>query len=53
VEGLGDFLELEVVLQPDEASEAGAAVASEFLKSLGVSPGQLVEKAYVDLLAKE
>jgi predicted adenylyl cyclase CyaB len=53
VEGLGDFLELEVVLQPDEASEAGAAVANALLEKLGVSSEQLVKEAYVDLLAKK
>jgi predicted adenylyl cyclase CyaB len=52
VEGLGDFLELEVVLQPEESAEAGAALAQELLAKLGISPEQRVEEAYVDLLAK-
>ena len=50
VEGLGDFLELEVVLAEDEATEAGMAIARDLLKKLGVSDEQLVEGAYVDLL---
>jgi len=52
VEGLGDFLELEVCLADGESSEAGVAVAHELLKKLGISPERLVEGAYVDLLAR-
>jgi predicted adenylyl cyclase CyaB len=50
VEGLGHFLELEVVLAEDESTEAGVAVAHELLARLGVSAQQLLEGAYVDLL---
>jgi len=49
VEGLGDFLELEVVLAEEEQPESGITVADELLKRLGISPQQLVEGAYVDL----
>jgi adenylate cyclase class IV len=49
VEGLGHFLELEVVLGDGEPAEAGVAVARDLLARLGVEPGQLVEGAYVDL----
>lgn len=52
VEGLGDFLELEVVLAEDEASEAGVSIAYALLEKLGVFHLQLIEDAYVDLLAK-
>jgi len=52
VEGLGDFLELEVVLGEDESSEAGVCEAHELMAALGVEPGQLIEGAYVDLLAR-
>ena len=51
VEGLGDFLELEVVLAEDEPTEAGTAIADELLARLGIAPGQLLATAYVDLLA--
>ena len=51
VEGLGDFLELEVVLSDEESAEAGAAIARELLERLGIGPERLVEGAYVDLLA--
>ena len=50
VEGLGDFLELEVVLTEKEASEDGAAVADELLFKLGIQPENLIDGAYVDLL---
>lgn len=47
--GLGDFLELEVVLGNDEALEVGVAEADELMARLGIGSGQLVELAYVDL----
>jgi len=50
VAGLGDFLELEVVLEDHEPSEAGMREAHELMAQLGVDPSQLVEGAYVDLL---
>ncbi len=50
VEGLGDFLELEVVLAEGEPLHAGEDEARRLLKRLGLRPGQLVAKAYVDLL---
>lgn len=50
VEGLGDFLELEVVLAHDEPAQAGMAEAHALMARLDVSPPQLVEGAYVDLL---
>lgn len=52
VEGLGDFLELEVVLGEDEAAEAGVREAHELMAALGIEPAQLIEGAYVDLLAR-
>ena len=51
VRGLGDFLELEVVLNDDEAAEAGVLEAQRLMRELGVEPAQLVATAYVDLLA--
>ncbi|MBX3645984.1 MAG: class IV adenylate cyclase [Rubrivivax sp.] len=49
--GLGDFLELEVVLQDDETADAGLQEAQALMTRLGVEAGQLVAGAYVDLLA--
>lgn len=51
VAGLGDFLELEVVLEDDEQTEVGVREANELMARLGVDSSQLVEGAYVDLLA--
>jgi adenylate cyclase class IV len=50
VEGLGDFLELEVVLEDGESLENGEAVAKDLMEKLGIEQDQLVEGAYVDLL---
>jgi predicted adenylyl cyclase CyaB len=52
VEGLGDFLELEVVLGDGEDADTGEAVAKDLMEKLGIRPHQLVEGAYIDLLAK-
>ena len=51
VAGLGHFLELGVVLEEHESSEVGAREAHELMAALGVEPSQLIEGAYVDLLA--
>ncbi|MDQ0573173.1 putative adenylyl cyclase CyaB [Variovorax paradoxus] len=50
VEGLGEFLELEVVLEEDESAEAGIAEAHALMGRLGIGTDQLVQGAYVDLL---
>lgn len=52
VEGLGEFLEFEVVLAEDEEPEAGRREAFSLLERLGVSEAALLEGAYVDLLEK-
>ncbi|MGV2904996.1 class IV adenylate cyclase [Achromobacter sp. AGC25] len=51
VEGLGEFLELEVVLRDGESAEAGMEEARTLMQSLGVAPTQLLSGAYLDLLA--
>jgi len=50
VEGLGDFLELEVVMADGEPGEIGGAIAKDLMDKLGISSDQLMEAAYVDLL---
>lgn len=52
VQGLGDFLELEVVLADGETVEAGVQEAHALMAQLGVAPEQLIDTAYVDLLTK-
>lgn len=51
VTGLGDFLELEVVLGDEEPSEAAFAEARDLMNKLGIVESQLVSGAYVDLLS--
>lgn len=51
VRGLGEFLELEVVLRDGESAELGVQEAHELMALLGVGDSQLIEGAYVDLLA--
>lgn len=50
VEGLGDFMELEVVLRDDQGTEEGCAIARDLMRALGVGEGELVAGAYADLL---
>ena len=53
VEGLGDFVELEVVLGPEDDLAGGEAEARRIMDALGVAEADLVEGAYVDLLAAQ
>lgn len=50
VEGLGHFLELEVVLRDDEPACDGIDEAEALMTRLGVQPQWLVQGAYLDLL---
>ena len=50
VEGLGDFVELEVVLRPDQDEAEGVAIAQDLMSRLGIAPEQLIKEAYIDLL---
>ena len=50
VVGLGDYLELEVVLDDDDSPDAGRSEAEELMIRLGITSSQLVKGAYVDLL---
>ena len=52
VEGLGEFIELEAVLGPGESPEDGRARVGEIRDALGITAEDLIEKAYVDLLAE-
>lgn len=49
VEGIGDFLELEVVLREDQTAADGAAIADALLARLGVEKAQRLAGAYLDL----
>ena len=50
VEGLGDFVELEVALRDDQGEAEGVAIADALLQTLGVAPTQRLAGAYLDLL---
>ncbi|KAJ7987909.1 hypothetical protein DPEC_G00318130 [Dallia pectoralis] len=50
VEGLGHFMELEVVLKEDQSLEEGEVIARSLMKDLGVREDSLVTGAYMDLL---
>jgi predicted adenylyl cyclase CyaB len=53
VEGLGDFVEIEVVLAREDRVEDGEAEARELMHALGVGPADLVVGAYLDLLSRD
>jgi len=50
VEGLGSFLELEVMLGSGQADAEGQVIARELMAQLGVQKSDLLEGAYMDLL---
>src|SRR5262249_54968281 len=50
VDGLGSFLELEVMLRPGQSDAEGRRIAEDLLEEFGVGASQLVGEAYVDLL---
>ncbi len=50
VEGLGEFVELEVVLRPGQTDAEGRAVADDLMSRLNICQEDLVEEAYIDLL---
>jgi predicted adenylyl cyclase CyaB len=53
VEGLGAFLELEVVLADGQPEAEGEAIARRLLSDLGVRDEDRVAAAYIDLLEAE
>ena len=50
VEGLGQFMELEVVLREGQSDAGGRAIAEGLMADLGVESSDLLERAYMDLL---
>ena len=50
VEGLGEFMELEVVLNDEESTACGQQEAEGLMAELGISAVDLVECAYVELI---
>jgi len=50
VQGLGQFIELEVVLRPGQTDADGQAIAADLMAKLGVEESDLLDGAYMDLL---
>ena len=50
VDGLGKFLELEVVLEPEQSVEDGETIASQLMSEFEINSDSLIEGAYIDLL---
>jgi predicted adenylyl cyclase CyaB len=50
VEGLGHFVELEVVMRPGQSDAEGQTIAKDLMSKLGVEQGDLLEGAYMDLI---
>eukprot|EP00057_Strongylocentrotus_purpuratus_P023642 XP_011678116.1 PREDICTED: uncharacterized protein LOC586260 [Strongylocentrotus purpuratus] len=50
VEGLGNFMELEVVLEEHQTQEEGQDIAQDLMKQLSIDQSDLISGAYMDLL---
>jgi predicted adenylyl cyclase CyaB len=50
VENLGDFLEIEVVLKPEQTLEEGNVIMDNLISKLEIDKSDLIEGAYADLL---
>ena len=53
VEGLGQFMELEVIMGEGQSDSEGQAIAEDLMSRLGVERGDLLEGAYMDLLENQ
>jgi predicted adenylyl cyclase CyaB len=51
VAGLGDFIELEVVLRDDQSKADGVRIAEQLMHELGLARAPRIAGAYLDLLA--
>jgi len=50
VEGLGYFMELEVVMQPGQSDAEGQIIAEDLMKKLGIDSADLLDSAYMDMI---
>ncbi len=53
VQGLGEFLELEVVLRPGQSEAEGRSIAAALLSEFGIGHEHIITAAYIDLLARQ
>jgi predicted adenylyl cyclase CyaB len=51
IEGLGDFIELEVVLSAGQSQDEAVTMAHRLMQRLEIQDADLIECAYVDMLA--
>lgn len=52
VDGLGQFMELEVVMEDGQTDAEGQKIAEDLMSALGVERSDLIDGAYMDLLEK-
>jgi predicted adenylyl cyclase CyaB len=52
VEGLGHFMELEVVLNDDQTDLEGEGITRDLMSRLGIQASDLLDAAYMDMLEK-
>jgi predicted adenylyl cyclase CyaB len=50
VDEIGRFVELEVVLEPDQSETDGIQIAHELMEELGIPKEDLIDVAYIDML---
>jgi predicted adenylyl cyclase CyaB len=50
VEGLGYFMELEVVMRPEQSDKEGQAIAEDLMRKLGIDSTDLLDGAYMDMI---
>lgn len=53
VDELGDFVELEVVLEQDQTDQVGQSIARGLMERLAIKNEDIVELAYIDLLERQ
>jgi predicted adenylyl cyclase CyaB len=52
VDGLGDFVEFEVVLRDEQSEADGVRIADRLMQELGLAHAERIAGAYLDLLAR-
>ncbi|CAE1242982.1 unnamed protein product [Acanthosepion pharaonis] len=50
VEGLGNFMELEVIMKEGQTKAEGIAIVNDLMKKLNIQESDLIDRAYLDLL---
>ena len=53
VNGLGSFVELEVVLRDDQSPADGQVIADRLIAELGIGSDELIDVSYIDLVTME